>query len=387
VICDTAHSFDSRPPLYSFGFHQVSIPVEQQSSSGVYNSSTMTIPLSSDPLIMSPISRVPYDVLREIFIHCLPRYRLRVRQPNTEIAPMLLCHICSAWRTVALGSMILWSHLSYRLVVASANFDPVSRTHDWRFLKHQLPFLSWWRRNQGTITPSLCLNVTSDGLKTSELEPDAVTTSLFQYIASAQYLETNDFFWRILCAWNKVGCRDVYPNPHTLVKSSYERFDYFYHVQDLIPNHTPSMLRYLSLNDDILFDTLPNNWSKLTRIALDRVETPLDTLLFFIRSVPYLQWAHFDILLSIREHTPHFPPCTLPHLSTFCIMLRYEPSLILKIPLSTVFTNFHLPALHTLSLSTSQESWFDCDAIPELYAVLKSSPAVTTLTLGGCFSP
>ncbi|KAF8180600.1 hypothetical protein BJ912DRAFT_980896, partial [Pholiota molesta] len=63
----------------------------------------------------NPISGVPYDVLREIFLHCLPRHRLEIRQPNTTIAPMLLCQICSSWRTVALTSPTLWSHLSYHV--------------------------------------------------------------------------------------------------------------------------------------------------------------------------------------------------------------------------------------------------------------------------------
>ncbi|KAF8177683.1 hypothetical protein BJ912DRAFT_810716, partial [Pholiota molesta] len=55
-----------------------------------------------------PIKQIPYDVLVEIFVHCLPKYPLRNRQPNTTVAPMLLCQVCSSWRMVALTSPTLW---------------------------------------------------------------------------------------------------------------------------------------------------------------------------------------------------------------------------------------------------------------------------------------
>ncbi|KAF8186033.1 hypothetical protein BJ912DRAFT_972669 [Pholiota molesta] len=54
---------------------------------------------------IKPMNKVPYDVLREIFIHCLPLHPLRDRQSHSKkIAPLLLFHICSSWRTVALTS-------------------------------------------------------------------------------------------------------------------------------------------------------------------------------------------------------------------------------------------------------------------------------------------
>ncbi|KAF8172477.1 hypothetical protein BJ912DRAFT_859979, partial [Pholiota molesta] len=56
----------------------------------------------------SPIGTVPYDVLLEIFVHCLPRDRLEVNQRRKRVAPLLLCHVCSSWRTVALATRTLW---------------------------------------------------------------------------------------------------------------------------------------------------------------------------------------------------------------------------------------------------------------------------------------
>ncbi|KAF8171525.1 hypothetical protein BJ912DRAFT_995493 [Pholiota molesta] len=344
----------------------------------------MTIP---DPLGMSPMSRIPYDVLREIFIHCLPRYRLRVPQPNPMMAPMLLCHICSAWRTVALGSPTLWSHLSYRLAITDANSDQFDRQYnDWKFLKHQLAFLAWWRRNQGTAPLYLCLNITwrRDDPSELDIEPDAgKTASLFRYIASARYLESEEFLWCILHEWNGVHGQEVYPHAHTLVKSYHESFDFFYSTQSLLP----PTLRHLSLHEDVLFDhfTIPNSWSKLTRIALDGVVLPLDILLSFLHSVPDLRWAHLDISLSSGTHTPRAPR-TLPHLHTLHLLLRaVPPAAALPAPLRTVFAALHLPALHTLALGAAHAAWRTRAAAPELAAVLRAAPAVATLTLPTCF--
>ncbi|KAF8189044.1 hypothetical protein BJ912DRAFT_801809, partial [Pholiota molesta] len=55
-----------------------------------------------------PISSLPYEILLEIFIHCLPGYSLLQQQPSTTSAPILLCHICSSWRRLAQASSTLW---------------------------------------------------------------------------------------------------------------------------------------------------------------------------------------------------------------------------------------------------------------------------------------
>ncbi|KAF8175332.1 hypothetical protein BJ912DRAFT_988864 [Pholiota molesta] len=50
-----------------------------------------------------------------------------------------------------------------------------------------------------------------------------------------------------------------------------------------------------------------------------------------------------------------------------------------------LFNNLHMPALRTLSLAPNTAYWKDHRAIPELYSVLKSTPAITTLYLEGGF--
>ncbi|KAJ7182584.1 hypothetical protein C8R43DRAFT_1054495 [Mycena crocata] len=55
-----------------------------------------------------PILTLPPEVVSEIFIHCLSDVRAR---PNCAEAPLLLCNVCSQWRSIATLTPELWSSL------------------------------------------------------------------------------------------------------------------------------------------------------------------------------------------------------------------------------------------------------------------------------------
>ncbi|ESK95379.1 hypothetical protein Moror_3817 [Moniliophthora roreri MCA 2997] len=63
--------------------------------------------------LLSPIRRAPTDILREIFIRCLPDDHLPVR--TLREAPLLLTGICRAWREAAISTPRLWNriHISF----------------------------------------------------------------------------------------------------------------------------------------------------------------------------------------------------------------------------------------------------------------------------------
>ncbi|TFK34289.1 hypothetical protein BDQ12DRAFT_374820 [Crucibulum laeve] len=73
-----------------------------------------TFPRRSTFIYTGPPSRIgintlPIEILGEIFTHCVP---LRRAVASPDIAPLLLCHVCSHWRTVAFATPHLWSTLS-----------------------------------------------------------------------------------------------------------------------------------------------------------------------------------------------------------------------------------------------------------------------------------
>ncbi|KAJ7724942.1 hypothetical protein DFH07DRAFT_971058 [Mycena maculata] len=65
--------------------------------------------------LVSPIRRLPLDIVQEIFLACLPSGQ---NSTITEYdAPLLLCHICHSWRSVAFSTPGLWA--SIHIVVPS----------------------------------------------------------------------------------------------------------------------------------------------------------------------------------------------------------------------------------------------------------------------------
>jgi hypothetical protein len=103
----------------------------------------------------NPSSKLPYELLSQIFIHCLPLHPLTEPQPNTKIAPMLLCHVCSSWRDVALTCTPIWSHLFFKLPILWDPREGHPIVWDSKALIGDIECLQWWRKNQGSIPPSI----------------------------------------------------------------------------------------------------------------------------------------------------------------------------------------------------------------------------------------
>ncbi|KAJ7890354.1 hypothetical protein B0H13DRAFT_877524 [Mycena leptocephala] len=59
--------------------------------------------------LVSPVRRLPEDVVRAIFMACMPSARNAVMSPTDS--PLLLSRICSAWRQLALSTPQLWASL------------------------------------------------------------------------------------------------------------------------------------------------------------------------------------------------------------------------------------------------------------------------------------
>ncbi|KAJ6493480.1 hypothetical protein DFH09DRAFT_947085, partial [Mycena vulgaris] len=56
--------------------------------------------IDSHTALTLPARRLPFDLIQEIFLACLPTHRNAVM--STTEAPLLLSRICSEWRLIAL---------------------------------------------------------------------------------------------------------------------------------------------------------------------------------------------------------------------------------------------------------------------------------------------
>ncbi|KAJ7442995.1 hypothetical protein FB451DRAFT_1057190, partial [Mycena latifolia] len=136
--------------------------------------------------LISPVRRLPLDIIQEIFTACIPTHRNCVM--SALEAPVLLGRICSSWRYICLSTPHLWARLHIvepqRPYNASYLFDtkqdqrlettkmwlgqsgnyPLSislqSTHDRHLVSHNelirtlLPFASRWQHISFTALPS-----------------------------------------------------------------------------------------------------------------------------------------------------------------------------------------------------------------------------------------
>ncbi|KAJ8085156.1 hypothetical protein PM082_003940 [Marasmius tenuissimus] len=61
--------------------------------------------------LLTPFRRLPTDLWREIFVYCLPNYKLDVSLRTTKEAPLLLTRVCRGWRHVAVTTPRLWNKI------------------------------------------------------------------------------------------------------------------------------------------------------------------------------------------------------------------------------------------------------------------------------------
>lgn len=94
----------------------------------------------------SAFDKVPPETIVEIFHFCLPTYPLEYRQPDTTIAPMLLCQVSSLWRSIAINTPTLWIYLNHVGYVASEDFlaAQILPKAIWPI---ETAFLKWWTAN------------------------------------------------------------------------------------------------------------------------------------------------------------------------------------------------------------------------------------------------
>ncbi|KAF9479228.1 hypothetical protein BDN70DRAFT_984452 [Pholiota conissans] len=357
-------------------------------------------------LSQSSINKIPYDIVQEIFLNCVRKYHIQEDMDPIPM-PIVLSHICSFWRFVALTTPRLWLHLSYTLKIDSvpptstSSFDHTVTLACYR--QNQIEYLQWWDKNRGTIPPFLSISVKtiynaslryqkSESIWVDE-ECEAVK-SVLKFITSAQYLDAGYGFWDEIQRRIDGGDQLLFPNLHTLRQDNVESD--FVPDQELVgsvaaANDVIPSLRHLSLQFGKKYTMLfphnfsfPSHWSALTHISFFDIPVALSFWPSFIRCVPNLQWAYiFSDGLVHEEGVDDIESfeCTQVHLETLWLIFHHS-----GLSPSSLFARLHLPTLKELTLDFHSSSWSDPDdGIIELYSILKSAPNITTLGLTDSF--
>lgn len=85
---------------------------------------------------MSPIERLPLEILGEVFLHSIPENH----RFSLNAAPLSLCKVCSLWRRLALSLNALWASISF--------WTPVSNT---RRMCYPIHYISQWFSLSGSL--------------------------------------------------------------------------------------------------------------------------------------------------------------------------------------------------------------------------------------------
>ncbi|TFK37597.1 hypothetical protein BDQ12DRAFT_684950 [Crucibulum laeve] len=112
--------------------------------------------------LLTPVRQLPHDILRAMFVQCLPVGHDAVM--SVREAPLLLTHICSLWREIALTTPKLWS--SVHIPIPSPHNDPVTtRNLD----KPRIEGLRQWLARSGACPLSISVASPSSSMITAEI--------------------------------------------------------------------------------------------------------------------------------------------------------------------------------------------------------------------------
>ncbi|KAJ6594712.1 hypothetical protein B0H19DRAFT_1009754, partial [Mycena capillaripes] len=107
--------------------------------------------------LISPVRRLPLDIIQEIFVACIPIHRNCVMSASEP--PILLGRICSSWRAISLSTPRLWARL--HIAEPPLTFGPAAELHD-KKAAQRLEITEMWLGRSGQCPLSISLQVCHD---------------------------------------------------------------------------------------------------------------------------------------------------------------------------------------------------------------------------------
>ncbi|ESK88759.1 hypothetical protein Moror_17147 [Moniliophthora roreri MCA 2997] len=280
--------------------------------------------------LLSPIRRVPSDILREIFVQCLPKDHLPTH--NIHQAPLLLTGICRSWREVAITTPRLWNRIH---IVFRYPCSPPVTDFFRSLMKANTEGLDLWLERSGTMPLTLSLNAhtpfASNETRWTVIEVDEIEALCIDF---AQHLLPYAPRWARLSMSASARVMDFLKAlPEELELTSLKEFkpqrrgSVNWAALDVVFRRSPS-LHSVQL-DKAYLDKLPIRWGNLTEVVLSG---PLgDDLLphhamrvlslscsSIRRCTLYIQSVHETSVSSIE------PPVVLPFLHALKVHFRYN---------------------------------------------------------------
>ncbi|KAJ6578888.1 hypothetical protein DFH09DRAFT_349360 [Mycena vulgaris] len=338
--------------------------------------------VSAHLALMSPVRRMPLDIVQEIFVASLPD-----NPGMTEAdAPLLLCHICRAWRSLALSTPRLWQSLN--IVVPS--YDRMSSMTN---------AAKTWLSRSGVLPLSISIATTNDRIAfesdMSMLLDAIIPTSLRWEHIQFRTISTYESFSPLACLSPEdvpilrtasiiALMRDTENDTPSTVLTEWKNFS-FIGAPSLHSASIPGQPRH--------FDGVPLLWERLRRLSFrSGVFTPADVALSLLKQCPLLETLslavthgispaicrmerlqHLYVIDDGRQTTSFFDNLVAPQL--VCLEYIGTPRLGTGFPFTTTLSSSR--SLERLSLRT--------EGVPTetLLATLSLVPTLRHLSLSG----
>ncbi|KAJ7601142.1 hypothetical protein C8J56DRAFT_880671 [Mycena floridula] len=331
--------------------------------------------VASYKAFLAPIRRLPGDMLRDIFVSCLPMNK--AADIAITDAPLLLGRVCRSWRELAMSTPQLWASIHVRF---AENLDSTT-------VQRLCDEAQTWIARSG-ICP-LTVKVGNSG---------CTSPILVKFIQSLTRFSTR---WRSI----ELEAAAVWLTPlMSLSKNGVPRLEKFSHSElrhrDTMKEFTDCERLWLSsaiLGGEQLRDlTLQNpmvanpdvlamskiRFGQLTRLTLEvGRRTTLEFVADIFNRCPNLIACCVTITDRMPQGHPatnegHFTPMNLPCLSTFDLTVRGGPS---NDSIEDFFSNLHLPQLSSFKLNVETvSSWI---SVAESSSVSVESLAISFAAL------
>ncbi|KAF8636338.1 hypothetical protein AX16_010993 [Volvariella volvacea WC 439] len=289
--------------------------------------------------LLSPIRRLPPEIITEIFVNCLPIQHNPVR--SVSEAPLLLGRICSSWRRIALTTPRLWSGLH---MVIPTHFEPSKITE---VVKLRCLAANAWLERSGTLPISLSLVTANNGFS-ADVVAAPVLKTLIKFSSRWRSISLR-VPYALLQPFSELTRADV-PRLETLKIDDVFNWDQTY--QWHFPLLAAPRLRSVSF---VHFQGNPRNlplaWPLLSGLSLDCDSTEaclhVSEVLDVFKRTPNLESCALGIRPPISpEEEQRLQHVVLPKLTT--LTFRVYPDHVNE--LEKIFENIYAPNIKELSV-------------------------------------
>ncbi|KAF7376700.1 hypothetical protein MSAN_00087000 [Mycena sanguinolenta] len=215
--------------------------------------------------LLSPVRRIPLDILQEIFVACLPTHQNCAMTASEP--PILLGRVCSAWRTLSFLNPRLWT----RLHIAEPQIPADTSLHAIREQKYtqRVEVTTSWLKRSGKYPLSISVFGSANHFAVSPEFSGQILRALIPFASQWRNITIGGVTTTVLEALASVTAEDVPVLQAVNLYSIYEsqqqtntQWDAF----GLLNAPSLSCFSFLGACRDLL--TFPLQWARITRLYI-----------------------------------------------------------------------------------------------------------------------